>query len=98
MSNEKYGQSNTLSQVLQDKEKLNENLNKIEIEKGEMVEKIKELNRKNYDHLNEIKLKNEEIEEKSSKLNDANEKIRRLTEDAKKLKDSTKELESMNKN
>lgn len=37
------------------------------------------------------------MEEKSSKLNDANEKIRRLTEDSKKLKDRTIELETQNK-
>lgn len=47
MSTEKYGQSNTLSQVLQDKEKLNEDKSKLETEMASKDAKIKELTEKN---------------------------------------------------
>jgi len=49
MSEEKYGQGNTLKKMLQDRDKIQENLQQAEKQNGDMLDQIKELQSKNKD-------------------------------------------------
>jgi len=55
MSNEKYGQSNTLGQVLAEKDKLSENLNRLEVEKNVLGDQLKDHKKKIEECYTEIK-------------------------------------------
>jgi len=49
MSEEKYGQGNTLKKMLQERDKIQENLQQAEKQNGDMLDTIKDLQSKNKD-------------------------------------------------